>query len=176
MFDLCEQPFSPINVVNEIYQRTGVYDDYQLTSIALLDVDSSSFMFKIDELSLLTNIDSLADQALNFNSEECKLTKKFVPQLGLSTSKHTIDYWQNEFLKKFISKDFKKLLVKIDEAQTMHFQRKELKLDEDPWDNYLFHDAERLAPLICHSEPLTVAEQIIVAKFIEVTLKSETIS
>lgn len=58
----------------------------------------------------------------------------------------------------------------------MHFQRKEFKLDEDPWDNYLFHDAQLLAPIICHSEPLTVAEQVIVAKFIEVTLKAETIS
>ena len=58
----------------------------------------------------------------------------------------------------------------------MHFSRKEFKLDEDPWDNYLFHDAKALIPLICHTKPLTISEQIILAKFIEYTIQSETIS
>jgi len=35
----------------------------------------------------------------------------------------------------------------------MHYQRKEFKIEEDPWDNYLFHDAKKLMHLVCHQEP-----------------------
>ena len=58
----------------------------------------------------------------------------------------------------------------------MHYERKQFKLDEDPFDNYLFHDSKQLAPLICHKEPLSIEEQVILAKFIEYTMQSETIS
>jgi hypothetical protein len=75
VFDLAGQPFSPINIMNEVYTRTGSYENYTLTSIALLDTDNSSLMFKLDEMNLETNVDSLADQIINFNSEESRLTK-----------------------------------------------------------------------------------------------------
>jgi len=36
-------------------------------------------MFKADEISLEKNIDSLADQIINFNTEDSKITKGFLP-------------------------------------------------------------------------------------------------
>jgi hypothetical protein len=33
-----------------------------------------------------------------------------------------------------------------------------------------------LVPLICHTEPLSITEQVILAKFIEYTILGETIS
>lgn len=35
-------------------------------------------------------------------------------------------------------------------------QRKELGIAEDPWDNYLSHDAKVLLPLINHQEALSL--------------------
>ena len=75
-----------------------------------------------------------------------------------------------------MSKPYKELLSRIDTAQQMHFRRKQLKIEEDPWDNYLFYDAQRLMSLLCHSQPLQIAEQVILARFIAHTLDSETIS
>ena len=58
----------------------------------------------------------------------------------------------------------------------MHQQRKEFNLEEDPWDNYLFFDSKKLAALICHGSPLTLPEQVILAKFLEHSVLTETIS
>ena len=51
-----------------------------------------------------------------------------------------------------------------------------MKIAEDPWENYLFYDAKRLIPLICHQESLTIAQQVILVKFITQTVENETIS
>lgn len=51
-----------------------------------------------------------------------------------------------------------------------------MKIEEDPWDNYLFYDAQRLMSLICHQSPLLVAEQVVLSKFIEHAIETETIS
>lgn len=79
VFNLAEQPFSSVNVINEVYQKTGVFDRYCLTSLLMFDQESSSMMFKADENTLEKNIDSLADQILNFNTETSKITKGFLP-------------------------------------------------------------------------------------------------
>jgi hypothetical protein len=113
VFDLAGQPFSPINIINEVYQRTGNFDDHTLTTIALLDTDSSSMMFKLDELSLESNIDSLADQIINFNSEQSMITKPFLPQLSLKVNRSPLDLWQSPFLRSFVSGPFKKLIDQI---------------------------------------------------------------
>lgn len=49
-------------------------------------------------------------------------------------------------------------------------------LDEDPWDNFLFHDSRYLLPLICHNDSLAVEKQVLIARFIEHSIKTETIS
>lgn len=40
----------------------------------------------------------------------------------------------------------------------------------------MYHDSKLLAKLICHKEPLSIYEQIILAKFIEDNVRNETIS
>ena len=49
-------------------------------------------------------------------------------------------------------------------------------MSEDPWENYLFHDAHQLIHLICHSDSMSIEQQVVVAKFIKYTLDTETIS
>jgi hypothetical protein len=51
-----------------------------------------------------------------------------------------------------------------------------MKLDEDPWENYLYYDSKHLLPLICHNKVLPIEKQVIIAKFIEYSMQEETIS
>lgn len=61
VFDQAGQPFSPVNILNEIQTRTGIFDNYTLTTIGLFDSDSTPIMFKTDEEQLEKHLDSLAD-------------------------------------------------------------------------------------------------------------------
>jgi hypothetical protein len=70
----------------------------------------------------------------------------------------------------------KELITSINESQTMHELRKQLKMDEDPWDNYLVYDAKYYIPLLCHGNELKIEEQILVAMFIRQALVDENIS
>lgn len=51
IYDLALQPFSPINICNEIMENTGVFKhlNYEMTSIFIVDSESTSLMFKKDE-------------------------------------------------------------------------------------------------------------------------------
>jgi hypothetical protein len=51
---------------------------------------------------------------------------------------------------------FRELLEEIHDAHLKHVGRKQMGLDEDPWDNFLFHDSRYLLPLICHNDSLAV--------------------
>jgi F0F1-type ATP synthase alpha subunit len=63
IFDLANQPFAPFNIYNEIMENTGVFldQDCSMTSIILVDKDSTSLTFKKDELSVLQHLESISD-------------------------------------------------------------------------------------------------------------------
>ena len=63
IFDLANQPFAPYNIFNEIMENTGVFLDkgYSMTSLVLVDKESTSMMFKKDELTLLQHLESMSD-------------------------------------------------------------------------------------------------------------------
>ena len=93
VFEKAKQPFSPVNIINELYQRTGIFENYELTTLLMLDSQNLSEQFVIDQIKFEKNIDSLADHTINFTTEESKLTKAYLPQLGLKTSKKTMNGW-----------------------------------------------------------------------------------
>jgi len=49
-------------------------------------------------------------------------------------------------------------MKKLDASQKQHYAKKDFGINEDPWDNYLFHDAKHLIHLICHEESMPIAE------------------
>ncbi len=55
VYDLASQPFSPINIYNEIMENTGVFKskNASMTSICIVDSGSTSMTFERDE-QLLT--------------------------------------------------------------------------------------------------------------------------
>lgn len=58
----------------------------------------------------------------------------------------------------------------------MHVLRKQLKMDEDPWDNYMIHDSRYFVPLLCHSHELPIEQQVLLVAFIRQSIAEETIS
>jgi hypothetical protein len=51
-----------------------------------------------------------------------------------------------------------------------------MKIQEDPWENYLYYDSKFILPLICHSQEMAVEEQVLVALFLRHTVAEQTIS
>jgi len=97
--------------------------------------------------------------------------------LGLSTGQiypHE-SVWIKPFVKNTVD-NFRQLCADIHDAHVKHVTRKHMKLDEDPWENYLYYDSKHLLPLICHNAPMPIEKQIIIARFIDHAMQEETIS
>lgn len=95
------QPFAPINICNEIMENTGVFKhlNYEMTSILIVDNESTNLVFKKDENTFVQHLESIADQIIEFTAENNKMLKGHMPVLDLKTDKHIIDYWQTPYLK-----------------------------------------------------------------------------
>jgi hypothetical protein len=51
-----------------------------------------------------------------------------------------------------------------------------MKIQEDPWDNYLYYDSRYIIPIFCHQENLPIEQQVLAAFFLKRTIADETIS
>lgn len=132
-------------------------------------------MFRKDEQILTQHLESISDQILDFNNEGNQMVRGYLPMVDLKTNTNIIDYWQTPYLRK-MNKEMQTLIGEINQASKMHTMRKQLKMDEDPWDNYLIYDSKYIMPLICHSQELTIEEQILVTVFIKQSIREENIS
>ena len=138
-------------------ENTGVFLDqgYSMTSVVLVDKESSSMMFKKDEQTIQLHLESIADQVVDFSAERVSLTKGMMPLIEMKPDKTIIDYWQTPLLRN-VKYQLQDLLSRLTECHTMHVLRKQMKMDEDPWDNYLIYDAKYFVPLLCHSSEMPV--------------------
>lgn len=57
-----------------------------------------------------------------------------------------------------------------------HKGKAEMKIHEDPWDNYLYYDSKYILPLICHTAQLPIEEQLLLALFVRSATQDQTIS
>ena len=64
-------------------------------------------MFKMDELGLEKNLDSISDQIIEFNTEGSPLTKQYQPQMDLKVSQSPNKSWQNAYLKQYVSNSYR---------------------------------------------------------------------
>jgi len=67
-------------------------------------------MFLIDLLRLEKDLDSLADQIINLDGDQCKLTRTLRPQLGLKVKPNFSTMWQSAYLRENVSKPFADIL------------------------------------------------------------------
>jgi quinol monooxygenase YgiN len=131
--------------------------------------------FRKDELVLGQHLESLADQVVEFSSERISLAKGLMPVIEMKPDKTIIEYWQTPYVQA-VKHQVQALIKQLTESHTMHLLRKQLKMDEDPWDNYLIHDSKYFVPLLCHSQALPIEQQALLAAFIRQSLAEETIS
>lgn len=73
VYGLANQPFAPINIVNEIMERTGCFSDGRtVSSIVIIDTDTNQLQFQQDEDKILVQLESMADQIIEFSDEQAK--------------------------------------------------------------------------------------------------------
>lgn len=82
-------------------ENTGVFKDKNtsLTSIVIVDKESSSMMFQKDELTVVQHLESIADQIVDFSSDRISLIKGMMPVIDMKPDTALIDYWQTPFLR-----------------------------------------------------------------------------
>jgi hypothetical protein len=51
-----------------------------------------------------------------------------------------------------------------------------MKIQEDPWDNYLYYDSRYIIPIFCHQDSMAIEKQTLAAFFIKKSIDDETIS
>ena len=51
-----------------------------------------------------------------------------------------------------------------------------MKIQEDPWENYLYFDSKYVLPIVCHATDLPIEKQCLLAMFIHRAVADETIS
>jgi len=64
-------------------ENTGIFDSYEMTTLVSFDTEGTSMMLELDSINLQKNLDSIADQVIDVTSENCKITKGLMPQMGL---------------------------------------------------------------------------------------------
>jgi len=67
---MADQVQGPTNILSEIMEHTGIFknDGSEVTSIFLLDTDSSNDLYKGPEDKLIARIESIADHVVPFGN------------------------------------------------------------------------------------------------------------
>ena len=81
-------------------ENTGVFKSLNatMTSLLLLDSDSTSLTFKKDEQTLLHHLDSISDTSIKFSNDK---HSALMPCIELKASPmKSIDYWQKPYIRK----------------------------------------------------------------------------
>ena len=99
-----------------------------------------------------------------------------LPQLGLTFAKRLNEHFQSPYWRR-LQLPLRDLIEKLSHSQTLHELREQFKLQEDPWENYLYHDGKQLVELLAHAGiSLKPAEQVLTTHFLLETVKAEAIS
>lgn len=174
IFDKAKQPFSPTNIYNEIMENSGDFGPSQgvMTSIVVMDTDTFNYEYEKNMVNLKTHLESIADQVIEFEPT-FRTMRNSLPKLDLlSFTGINQGYWQKPLIA-HVQKELEELTKLLKESYKTNQTRKEYGIQEDPWENYLFHDSQFIIPLINHTEPLSIIGQIILFKFIQRSVGDE---
>lgn len=159
--------------------RTGRFTDgHCVSTIVIADTEANQLQFQRDEDATIVHIESIADQIINF--DDAQLKRRLVGALPILPSKPgQIIPHQAIFLRPFvraICNSFQHLTDAMDKAFVKHNTKEMMKIQEDPWENYLYYDSKHVLPLVCHAIDLPIEKQVLLAMFIKSAISDETIS
>ena len=154
IFGLANQPFNPVNFINELFEQTGIFKDgREVTSIVIADVEGNTLQLQKDEDNLIAHLDSLADQIVTFEDEQLRRRlQRSRPRLSLTPGQVYLNQkvWMSPFTNLF-ARRYQKLVSQLDKAYVQHQGKEDMKIVEDPWDNYLYFDSQHILPILAHS-------------------------
>lgn len=139
VYTAAQQALSPINVISELMEQTGVFptDGSSVTSIMILDTESTSEQWTMSEKKIIDHIESIADQIVPFGHQDdqnifgvgsiiqqrqsLRGGQSLLPVLGLRPGQ----VFPNEpqYLRPYVStaiKGFRQLLDDIHQAHVKH--------------------------------------------------------
>jgi len=70
-----------------------------MTSIFIVDSESTSLQFKKDEMSLTQHLESISDQVVDFSSQRVSMAKGLMPVVEMKPDKTVIEYWQTPYVR-----------------------------------------------------------------------------
>ena len=123
IFERALQPFGPVNIINNLYEHTGNFEDCSVTTLVSLDTEEMDLIHKVDEKALEVQLDGLSDQIIEFGFGDriplCKLSRPYLPQLGLSFTKQINEHFQPPYWRR-LQKPLRQLIEKLAGSQTQH--------------------------------------------------------
>lgn len=171
IFDSAKQPFAPTNIFSEIMENCGDFGPGKgkMTSVVVADTDTLNIEYERSMNNLRIHLESIADQVIEFEPS-FKSMKSSLPKLDLLTfTGFNQDYWQKPLIAS-IRKDLEHFSHLLKDAYRSNQNKRDYGIQEDPWENYLYHDSQFIIPLINHKEPLDIITQILLFKFIHRTV------
>lgn len=132
----------------------------------------------MDDDKLVSHLESLADHIIHFeNDMRTQRQKQTLPLLPVKPGQvyPNQSQWVNPALLPAIT-GFQDLCNNLNKAHVQHRGKAEMKIHEDPWENYLYYDSKYILPLVCHPGQLPIEEQLLLALFVRSTVEDQTIS
>jgi len=82
-------------------ENTGSFQfrNNSMTSIFIVDSESTSLQFKKDEMSLTQHLESISDQVVDFSSQRVSMAKGLMPVVEMKPDKTVIEYWQTPYVR-----------------------------------------------------------------------------
>lgn len=176
IFAELNQPFAPYNISNETMENSGNFHSAgTMTSIMLYDTNVLNFNYEHYQKYQLSHLRSITDQIISFEPEELEL-KKTLPKLEIhSYLEANSRGWMHPLVFE-LSSQFTRLADKLRSSFRQHKLKKQFKIQEDPWENYLIHDSKQFLPVLNNRAPLGLTDQILLFKFIEHSVRNASIS
>lgn len=74
-------------------ENTGIFKhlNYEMTSIVIVDSDSSSLQFKKDEQALVQHLESISDHFMEFTNENSQLIRGYYPVIDIKPEMSVTD-------------------------------------------------------------------------------------
>ena len=119
VYDKAGQPAPPKLILNELMEHTGIFKDgREVTTIVVGDIESNSLQFQKDEDLLISHIESICDQVINFDCEQStKRLGRVVPILPVKPGQKYLNQkaWLNPFVT-LMGKRYQRLTENMDKA------------------------------------------------------------
>jgi hypothetical protein len=173
IFNTVNQPFGPLNIINEIYTSTGMFEKGSLTTILIFDSNQANQELQASLKIYQNHIESLCDIKIDFDFKDPHF-RNALPKIDTTVNRHTY-YWMPKVVQT-LTRTLSGILDALKQETSMVTLKKELKMQVDPWDCYLSLDSNYFMRLLISSRKMNIIEELILVGFVARAVGLDTIS